>query len=243
MIAIPSIDIYNNHVVRLFKGNFNKVTEYAGAPLEYALCFKNCDVKRMHLIDLNGAKDGGTHNFDIIKEIIEKTHLELEVGGGIRSLERVSDLLQLGVNYIIIGTLALKNYKMTRQIVEAYPGKIILALDCYGSKIAIEGWQEKTTLDIVEVLNLYKGLPIESILYTDIDRDGTLEGYNIESLKNICNVTDIPVIASGGFRDLRDIKGLMQLPNIKGFIIGKAYYEKKINIIEIMEYINNDQTG
>jgi phosphoribosylformimino-5-aminoimidazole carboxamide ribotide isomerase len=195
MIAITSIDIYNNRVVRLFKGDFNKITEYSGTPLEYAMCFKNFGIKRIHLIDLNSALDGETHNFDIIKEIIEKTHLELEVGGGIRTFERISDLLQLGVNYIIIGTLALKNYKMTRQIIEAYPGRIILALDCYGSKIAIEGWQEKTTIDIVEFLDLYKGLPIESIIYTDIERDGTLEGYNIESLKKICNATNIPVIA------------------------------------------------
>lgn len=240
MIPIPSIDIYNNRVVRLFKGDFNKITEYPGTPLEYAMSFKKSGIKRIHLIDLNGAKDGGTHNFDIIKEIIVKTHLELEVGGGIRSFERVSNLLQLGVSYIIVGTLTLKNYKMTRQIIETYPGKIVLALDCYGSKIAIKGWQEKTTIDIEEVLDLYKGLPIESILYTDIERDGTLTGYNIESLKKICNATDIPVIASGGFRDLRDIKELIEVPNIKGFIIGKAYYENKINLTEIIKCIGND---
>ena len=243
MIPIPSIDIFNNRVVRLTKGDFNKITEYPGTPLEYATYFESLGIKRVHLIDLNGAKDGGTCNFEIIKELIEKTHIELEVGGGIRSIERVASLIQLGVAFIIIGTLALKDYEITKQIIKTYPNRIILALDCYDKKIAVEGWQKKTLLDISEILDIYRGLPIESIIYTDIERDGTLQGYNTETLKNIAEYTNIPVIASGGFRDARDIKKLLKIPNLKGFIIGKAFYEKNIKLKEIMEYVKNDKTS
>jgi phosphoribosylformimino-5-aminoimidazole carboxamide ribotide isomerase len=243
MIPIPSIDIFNNRVVRLIKGDFNEITEYPGTPLEYATYFESIGIRRIHLIDLNGAKDGGTCSFEIIKELIEKTDLELEVGGGIRSIERITSLIQLGVAFIIIGTLALKNYEITKQIIKSYPNRIILALDCYGKKIAVEGWQKKTMLDITEILDIYRGLPIESIIYTDIERDGTLKGYNVETLKDISEYTNIPVIASGGFRDVNDIKKLLQIPNLKGFIIGKAFYEKNIKLKEILEYIDNDKTS
>jgi len=233
----------NNRVVRLTKGILAGITEYPGTPLEYAVNFENIGIKRIHVIDLNGAKDGKAYNFETIKDLIEKTGLELEVGGGIRSLDSVSQLIHLGVHYVIIGTIALKNHLLTKQIIEKYPYRIILALDCYGSKIAIEGWQRKTVIDILEMLDIYKGLPIESIIYTDVERDGTLSGYNIDSLKNICEYADVPVIASGGFRDLSDIKQLQQLPNLKGFIIGKAFYEKNIDLKEIIGCLKNDKTS
>jgi phosphoribosylformimino-5-aminoimidazole carboxamide ribotide isomerase len=243
MIVIPSIDIFNNRVIRLLKGDFNKITEYSGTPLEYASYFENIGIKRIHVIDMNGAKDGKTYNFEIIKELTEKTDLELEVGGGIRSLDSISQLMQIGAHYVIVGTLALKNYILTKQIIETYPHRIILALDCYGSKIAVEGWQRKTLIDILEVVEMYKGLPIESIMYTDVERDGTLSGYNIDILKKICEHTSVPVIASGGFRGLSDIKQLELIPNIKGFIVGKAFYENKINLKEIMGCLNNGKTA
>jgi phosphoribosylformimino-5-aminoimidazole carboxamide ribotide isomerase len=243
MLIIPSIDVFNNRVVRLLKGDFNKVTEYPKSPLGYASYFKTTGIKRMHLIDLNGAKDGDTKNFEIIKELIEKSHLEIEIGGGIRSIERVKQLIELGANYIIIGTLALKNYKETQKIIETYPNKIILSLDCYGSKIAVEGWQKKTNLDLLELLKIYSNFPLESIIYTDINRDGTLNGYNIEALEELATAVNFPIIVSGGFINLDCIYRLKELPNIKGFIIGKAFYEKKINLEEIVRYLNDDKSS
>ncbi|MDY6820039.1 MAG: 1-(5-phosphoribosyl)-5-[(5-phosphoribosylamino)methylideneamino]imidazole-4-carboxamide isomerase [Deferribacterota bacterium] len=241
MIIIPAIDIYEGKVVRLLKGNFNKPTYYSGSPLDYINYFNKCGIKRVHIVDLNGAKDGSKINYDIIDEIVKNSHVNIQIGGGIRSIKRVEELFNLGVKYIILGTLSIKDVKQTIKIIERFPKKIILSLDAYNEIVLSNGWQKQTKLTIDDFLNIYNNLPVESIIYTDVSRDGTLEGYNITSLKEVCTKSNIPIIASGGFSCASDICKVKDIKNLKGIIIGKALYEEKIDLKNIVNIIKDEQ--
>ncbi|MGA1845520.1 1-(5-phosphoribosyl)-5-[(5-phosphoribosylamino)methylideneamino]imidazole-4-carboxamide isomerase [Deferribacter abyssi] len=230
MLIIPAIDILGGKVVRLKQGLMEESKSYFENPLDVAMMFKDFGAKRIHIVDLDGAKYGDTVNFDIISKIVTKTDLEIEVGGGIRDLSKLKVYFDIGVNYPIIGTAAIKNKDFTTEALSEYPDKIILSFDCKGGFVATDGWYEKSDITIFEILDYYGKYQPSAIIYTDIERDGMLTGYNIEMLKKISKHSKFPIIASGGLKGIEDIKAVLRIENIFGCIVGKAFYEGKIDL-------------
>ncbi len=235
MLVIPAIDLLDSKVVRLKKGVMEEATEYGHDPRDVSLMFAELGVKRLHIVDLNGARTGENENFNIIKEVVEKSKLQIEVGGGIRDMARLDAYMDMGVSYAILGTVAVKNPGFVVEAAKKYPGKIILGIDAKNMMAVTEGWYENSTLSVSDIINKYKGCRIESVVFTDIDKDGMLSGINSSAIKQVADISPFPVIASGGVSSINDIKSLRSMAhsNIKGCIIGKAIYENKINLEEI----------
>jgi len=230
MLIIPAIDLLGGNVVRLQKGDMDKFTVYSDNPLQTAENFQHMGVKRLHIVDLDGAKQGESVNFDIIKDIATYTGMEIEVGGGIRNAERASEYFEIGVNYVILGTLAVKNPELTKAIASEYPDKIILGLDARNGILSSDGWYEDSEQSVEELLNEYREHPFNSVIYTDILRDGMLEGINYDLTRKVAECSPFPVIASGGLKSNADILELKTLKNVIGCIVGKAYYEGLVDI-------------
>lgn len=235
MLVIPAIDLIDEKVVRLKQGIMEDATEYGHDPRDVALMFAELGVKRLHIVDLNGARTGETHNFNIIKEVVEKSKLSIEVGGGIRNMERLDAYMDMGVDYAILGTVAVKNPEFVMEACEKYPNKIILGIDAKNLQVATEGWYENSSISVIDLINKYKGCNVESVIFTDIDRDGMLKGINIEQIKYVADNSPFSVIASGGVASIDDINLLRSTnhPNIKGCVVGKAIYENKINLEDL----------
>lgn len=235
MLVIPAIDLLDAKVVRLEKGIMENATEYGHDPRDVALMFAELGVKRLHVVDLNGARSGETKNFEIIKQVVEKSKLQIEVGGGIRDMARLDAYMDMGVSYAILGTVAVKDPDFVIKACEKYPNKIILGIDAKNLMVATEGWYEASALSVFDVINRYKDCSIESVIFTDIEKDGMLAGINLEQIKKVADNSIFPVIASGGVSGIDDIKLLrsMDHKNIKGCIVGKAIYENKINLEEV----------
>ncbi|UOD35317.1 1-(5-phosphoribosyl)-5-[(5-phosphoribosylamino)methylideneamino]imidazole-4-carboxamide isomerase [Deferribacteraceae bacterium V6Fe1] len=238
MLVIPAIDIYDGKAVRLEKGDMEKRKEYFDNPLDAAKYFQDLGVGRIHIVDLNGAKEGKTTNFKIIEKIVASTDLIIEVGGGIRDKERVNGYFNLGVCYAILGTATVKNPPFVKEMLALYPEKIILGIDAKQGYVATEGWYEKSDMTVVDVLAMYDGYKPESVIYTDISRDGMLTGINIDATVDLSKKTNFNIIASGGLKGLEDIKILKKSGKIYGCIIGKAFYEGKIDLKEALEIAN-----
>lgn len=235
MLVIPAIDLLDEKVVRLEKGVMENATEYGHDPRDVALMFAELGVKRLHIVDLNGARSGQTVNFEIIKQVVEKSQLQIEVGGGIRDMERLDAYMNMGVSYAILGTVAVKDPEFVIKACEKYPNKIILGIDAKNLMVATEGWYEESKLSVFDVIKRYENCKIESVIFTDIEKDGMLAGINLEQIKKVADNSIFPVIASGGVSGIDDIKLLrsMDHKNIKGCIVGKAIYENKINLEEV----------
>jgi len=230
MLIIPAIDILEGKVVRLKQGIMEDAKKYYDNPLDVAKMFEDLGAKRVHIVDLDGAKKGTTVNYNIIAKIVSNTKLEVEVGGGIRDFDKANGYLDLGVNFIIIGTAAVKNKEFTKELLKLHNNKVILGLDCKGEFIATDGWYKKSETTIYDIIDFYKDTNPHAIIYTDIERDGMLTGLNLEMLKKLTSYSNIPVIASGGVKGGEDIENLKAIPNIYGCIIGKAFYEGKIDL-------------
>lgn len=235
MIIIPAIDLIDAKVVRLKKGIMEDATEYGHDPRDIALMFAELGVERLHIVDLNGARTGENQNFEIIKEVVEKSKLQVEVGGGIRDMARLDAYMDMGVSYAILGTVAVKDPDFVKAAAEKYPNKIILGIDAKNMMVATEGWYEESSLSVFDVIKRYEDCHIDSVIFTDIEKDGMLAGINIEQIKQVADSSIFPVIASGGVSGIDDIKLLRSMAhnNIKGCIIGKAIYENKINLEEV----------
>lgn len=235
MIIIPAIDLIDAKVVRLKKGIMEDATEYGYDPRDVALMFAELGVERLHVVDLNGARTGETQNFNIIKEIVEKSKLQIEVGGGIRDMERLDTYMDMGISYAILGTVAVKDPAFVKEATKKYPNKIILGIDAKNMMVATEGWYESSSMSVFDVIKQYENCAVDSVIFTDIEKDGMLTGINIEQIKEVADKSNFPVIASGGVSSIEDIKLLKSLThnNIKGCIIGKAIYENKINLDEV----------
>ncbi len=237
MLIIPSIDIYQNKVVRLAKGDFNNVSYYSSDPLDQAILYESLGFTLIHIVDLEGSKTGKFTAIDSIKEIKKRTKLKIEFGGGIRSSSNVSDLFSAGIDYAVIGSLSIKNKNEFENIVKNNSAdKLIVAADVKDMMIYISGWTEETQISIYSHINYCKNLGINKFLVTDISRDGMLSGTNKDLYKNILEeIPGINLIASGGIKDLNDIKSLREI-NPYGVIVGKAIYENKINLKELAEF-------
>lgn len=234
MRIFPAIDLYEGKAVRLLKGDYNALTVYSENPIEIAKDFEKQGATELHTVDLEGAKDGGTPNIEIIKSFVERTNLNIEVGGGIRSMETVKAYLDSGVARVILGTAAVTDEKFLKSAVEAYGDKIAVGADIKDGKIAIKGWVEKSQYDTFEFFEKLQKIGVSTVICTDISKDGAMQGTNRELYKELSEEFSVKIIASGGVSSLDDIKALSQM-KLYGAIIGKAYYTGAIKISDALE--------
>ena len=238
MKIFPAIDIKDKKCVRLVKGDFNNKTEYEMAPVEQAGKYKDYGFKNLHIVDLDGALTGKTINFDIIQEIVGKYDLKIEIGGGIRNIESIKKYIDVGVEKVILGSAAIMSKEFLKDACTKFKNKIALGLDAKDGYLSVSGWKENSnqlTLDFLKEVNDYGA---SRLIYTDIDRDGTKQSPNFEETTNVANVSNCPVIISGGVSSIDDIKKAKGLKNIEGIIVGKAIYDGDIKLDELVRELD-----
>ena len=231
MNIFPAIDLYDGKAVRLYKGNYSERTVYSDKPYEIAEHFVKEGSKYLHLVDLEGAKNGDTPNLETIRKIREKTDLFIEVGGGIRSLEVIERYISIGIDRVILGTAAVENNELLLEAVKRYGDKIAVGVDIRDGNVAIKGWTERSELDAMEFCRYLEKIGVKTVICTDISRDGAMMGTNRELYREMSEKMGLNIIASGGVSSLDDVKALRAL-NLYGAIIGKAYYTGAIIIKE-----------
>ena len=234
MEIFPAIDIRNGNVVRLTEGDYNRMTVYGSSPLEMAETFIKKGAKNLHMVDLDGAKDGAPVNFEVIKSVAQTGKLFTEVGGGIRDEKRIEDYLSLGVNRVILGTVAVRNFKFVENSVKKYGDKIAVGVDARDGKVAVSGWLETTEIDSLDFCRKLRDAGVKTVIYTDISKDGTLSGTNLEVYEKLSEVKGLDVIASGGITFEEEIKKLAQM-NTYGAIVGKAVYAGKLDLERVLK--------
>ena len=231
MNIFPAIDLYEGKAVRLYKGRYEDITVYSENPLEIALAFEAAGAKFLHLVDLEGARDGGTPNLEVIKKIREGSSLFIEVGGGIRSLDIIEKYLSIGVGRVILGTAALTDREMLKRALSLYGERIAVGADVKDGNIAIKGWTERSDVSLDEFMTDMQSLGVKTVICTDISKDGAMKGTNRELYREMSERYDIDIIASGGVSSLEDVRALSEM-QLYGAIIGKAYYTGAIELSE-----------
>ena len=234
MKIFPAIDLYEGKAVRLLKGDYNQLTVYSENPIEIAKDFESQGATELHTVDLEGARDGGTPNIDIIKSFVENTSLNVEVGGGIRSMETVKAYLDAGVKRVILGTAAVTDEKFLLEAVEKYGDKIAVGADIKDGKVAIKGWVEKSEYSTFDFFEKLQKIGVATVICTDISKDGAMQGTNRELYKELSEKFNVNIIASGGVSSLDDVKALNDM-ELFGAIIGKAYYTGAIKFSDALE--------
>ena len=232
MIIIPAIDLKDGQCVRLRKGVMDDTTVFSNNPTEMAAKWVDEGARRLHLVDLNGAFEGKPINEDCIKEITRTfPKLPVQIGGGIRDLKTANAYIDAGISYLIIGTMAVKNPDFVKELCLEFPSKIIVGLDANNGFVATDGWAEQTNINVLDLAKKYEQYGVSSIVYTDIARDGMMQGVNVEATANLADKTSIPIIASGGVTNLDDIATLLKNAHfgIIGAITGRAIYEGQLN--------------
>ncbi|MDR3067472.1 MULTISPECIES: 1-(5-phosphoribosyl)-5-[(5-phosphoribosylamino)methylideneamino]imidazole-4-carboxamide isomerase [Comamonas] len=228
MLLIPAIDLKDGHCVRLIQGDMDQSTTFGEDPAAMAAKWLDAGARRLHLVDLNGAFAGQPKNLSAIKSILKEVDGEIPVqlGGGIRDLDTIERYIDLGIEYMIIGTAAVKNPGFLQDACSAFPGHIIVGLDAKDGKVAIDGWSKLTGQDVIETAKRFEDWGVESIIYTDIGRDGMLSGINIDATVKLAQSLKIPVIASGGLAGMADIEALCKVQDegVEGVICGRAIY-------------------
>ena len=232
MNIIPAIDILDQRVVRLEQGKFEKEKVYSESPIMIAKKWKDLGAKLIHVVDLDGARLGKPIILDIVREIVDNAKVDVELGGGLRSVEDIENAFKAGARFCVIGTSAVKDEEFCKRLIDKFADKIIFAVDAKDGKVAIKGWKEVSEEDVTEYVKKLETLGAKRIIYTDISRDGMMVGPNLESLKAVLQATSLEVIASGGVSTLEDIRVLKELEKdgLKAAIIGKALYEGKLNL-------------
>ena len=235
MKIFPAIDIKDKKCVRLVKGDFDNKTEYEMSPIEQAGKYKNYGFKNLHIVDLDGALTGETVNLDIIQEIVKKFDLKIEVGGGVRNFESIQKYIDAGVEKVILGSAAIKDKNFLKEACEKFPNKIALGLDAKDGYLSVSGWKKKSnqlTLDYLKEVNDYG---VSRLIYTDINRDGMKQSPNFDETSKVSDISNCPVIISGGVSSIDDIKKAKNLKNIEGIIVGKAIYDGDIQLEELVK--------
>jgi len=237
MIIYPAIDLKNKKCVRLYKGDFAKEEIFNDSPLDQAQQFEKLGFKNLHIVDLDRTLDSKTSNLNSIKEIAKHTSLKIQVGGGLRTSKDIEEVLDLGVENIVMGTAAVTNTELLKMISTKHPMKISVGMDVRKGFLALKGWTDQTKLLAADFLEQIKTYPIKSIIFTDIDKDGTKQGVNLEETLKLASLSTAPVIASGGVANLEDIVSIQKTNTIKGVIVGKAIYDGSINLEELVKII------
>ena len=234
MQIFPAIDLYDKKAVRLYQGDYKQMTIYSENPVEVALKFKELGSSNIHLVDLEGAKDGTTPNIDVIKAIKRESNLFCEIGGGIRSMETIDKYIKAGLDRVILGTIAVENEEFLIEAVKKYGERIAVGVDIKDGFVAVKGWLEKSKLDAFDFCKKLQDIGVKTIICTDISKDGAMKGPNVELYKKLSENFSFDVMASGGVSCLDDLLSLASI-NLYGAIVGKAYYVGAVDLKEAIE--------
>ena len=234
MRIFPAIDLFDKKAVRLFKGNYSEMTVYSDDPVSVAKDFKRLGAEHIHLVDLEGAKDGTTPNIDVVAAIVRETGLFAEIGGGIRSMQTLDAYFNIGISRAILGTAAVSDDSFLRDAISKYGDKIAVGADVKDGYIAIKGWVEKSEYTLDAFFSKMQSLGVKTVICTDISKDGAMRGTNLEMYKFLSNKYSVDIIASGGVSSIDDVRELRSM-NLYGAIIGKAYYVGAIKLDEAIE--------
>ena len=235
MKIFPAIDIKDKKCVRLVKGDFDNKTEYKNSPVDQANSYKDHGFKNLHIIDLDGALTGETVNIDIVQEIVKKSNLKVEIGGGIRNSKSIQKYLDAGVDKVILGSAAIKDKNFLKETCEKFPGKIALGLDAKDGKLSVSGWKESSNKSTLEFLKEVNDYGMSRLIFTDINRDGTKDSPNFDETSKVASISNCPVIISGGVSSINDVKKARKMKNIEGIIVGKAIYDGDIKLEELVK--------
>lgn len=234
MIILPAIDLFDKKAVRLYKGDYAQMTVYSDAPLEVAQDFARQGAKYIHMVDLEGARDGTTPNLSVVRQVARQTGLFVEIGGGIRNMETVEKYLSAGVGRVILGTAAIQDRDLLKQAVARFGEKIAVGADVKDGCIAIKGWLEKSAVTLEAFMQDMESIGVKTVICTDISRDGAMRGTNLALYRELSQKYSMEIIASGGVSSLEDVRKLRQM-DLYGAIIGKAYYTGDISLRQALE--------
>ncbi len=239
MNLYPAIDLKDGNCVRLLRGEMDAATVFNNDPGDQARAFKDAGFKKIHLVDLNGAFEGRPVNASAVESILAATDVPAQLGGGIRDLATIEMWLDKGISRVILGTIALRDPQIVKDACKAFPGHIAVGIDARDSMVAVEGWAETSETSALDLARKFEDAGVEAIIYTDIDRDGALQGVNVEATAELARNISIPVIASGGVASIDDIKNLLAVQDsgIEGVIIGRALYDGRIDPAEAMKLV------
>ncbi len=245
MILFPAIDLKDGKCVRLYKGEMEQATVFNDNPGNQARKFEEAGCDWLHLVDLNGAFAGHPVNGDAVDSILAKVKIPVQLGGGIRDVATIANWIEKGIRRVILGTIALRNPSIVIEAAKEFPGKVAVGIDARNGMVAVEGWAETSDISAVELGKKFEDAGVTSIIYTDIDRDGTMEGLNVKGTIDLANALSIPVIASGGVASIKDLKILKQAAEtaagtIEGAISGRALYDGSLDIKEALAFLRGD---
>ena len=240
MKIFPAIDIQDKKCVRLIKGDFENKTEYETSPIDQAAQYKDHGFKNLHIVDLDGALTGKTVNLDVIKEIVSKYNFKIEIGGGVRNIDSINQYMDVGVEKVILGSGAIKNKDFLKEACEKFKNKIALSLDAKDGNLFVSGWKENLNIKTIDFLKEVNNFGVSRIIYTDINRDGMKTSPNFEQTIEIAEISNSPVIISGGVSSISDITTAKKLNNkkIEGIIVGKAIYDGDIKLEDLAKEID-----
>ncbi len=245
MEVIPAIDIKGGKCVRLRQGQFTEVMTYSEDPVEMALKWQLEGAARLHVVDLDGARVGSPQNVNTVRQIIRRVRIPVQLGGGIRNAEIIERMLRIGVDRVILGTAAAMDRSIAANLLTLYSSHLLIGIDARDGKVAVRGWQEQLNRSAVQFARDIESLGARGIIFTDIARDGMLQGPNLTSLQEMLNAVRIPVIASGGVASLQDIRKLKEMnsPNLAGVIVGKALYAETLRLSEAIAVTADGTSG
>ncbi|MFO8014618.1 MAG: 1-(5-phosphoribosyl)-5-[(5-phosphoribosylamino)methylideneamino]imidazole-4-carboxamide isomerase [Phycisphaerae bacterium] len=232
MLILPAIDLRGGRCVRLEQGDYDRETVFDADPVAVALRFQEAGARWLHMVDLDGAREGRPQNLDAVARVVRAVGMQVELGGGIRTTETAERVLALGVARVIVGTRAVREPEWLAEVARAHPARVALGLDARGGDVAVEGWQQGTGRSVPDVLAEAEGLPLAAIVYTDIAKDGMMAGPAVEATADVARRTSLPVIASGGVTTAEDVERLAATGAIHGAIIGRALYEGTLTVEE-----------
>lgn len=239
MILFPAIDLKDGKAVRLLRGAMDAATVFNEDPAAQAETFAAAGFEWLHIVDLNGAFEGRPVNADAVQDILSATRLPVQLGGGIRDMATIERWLELGVTRVILGTVAVKDPVLVRTAAKRFPGRVVVAVDARGGRVAVEGWSEISETTATDLGQSFEDAGVAALLYTDVDRDGALEGVNLDATADLAEAVDIPVIASGGVASLDDLAALMPLEDlgVAGVVCGRALYDGRIDAARALDLL------
>ena len=235
MKVFPAIDIKDKRCVRLIKGNFTKMTKYKTSPIDQAIKLKDLGFKNLHIVDLDGALLGETVNIELIKQIVVKSNLKVEIGGGVRNFDSIKKYIDVGVDKVILGSAAIKDKNFLKEACQKFSNKIALGLDAKNGYLSVSGWKENSNQLTFSYLKEVNDYGVSRLIYTDINRDGIKQSPNFDETSKVAEISNCPVIISGGVSSMDDIKKAKNLQNVEGIIVGKAIYDGDIKLEELVK--------